>query len=110
MQNLGDKIAAVATPIARAMKLGCVDPVTRELRPDSGCAKMRDDLNAGMTFTDAAYQRWFAAKQKGEQMKYQIVVVIEADKMGTAVSKAEELGEVIAVQIRPTQPTGQTTK
>lgn len=42
---LGDAVAAVATPIARALKLGCIDPATNQLRPDSGCAKRREFLN-----------------------------------------------------------------
>ncbi len=109
MKNLGDKIASVATPIARVLKMPCIDHETRQLRPESGCAKMRDNLNNGMTITDAIYQRWFAAKQQGEKMKYQVVVVIEADKLSAAVTKAEELGEVLGVQARPEPPKQQAT-
>lgn len=43
--GLGDAIAAVATPIARALKLSCIDPVTKQLRPDSGCAQRKAALN-----------------------------------------------------------------
>jgi hypothetical protein len=99
----GDAIAAVATPIARALKLPCIDPATKELRPESGCAKMRQNLNNGMTFTDAIYERWFAAKQKGDKMKYQVVVVIEANKLTEAAQKAEALGDVLSIQARPEQ-------
>ncbi len=101
MKNLGDKIAAVATPIARVLKMDCIDPETRQLRPESGCAKMRNNLNSGMNVQDAIYQRWFTAKQKGEKMKYQITVVIDAEKTSEAVLKAEEIGEVLATQVRP---------
>lgn len=104
MKNLGDKIASVATPIARALKLPCIDPVTNELRPESGCAKMRQNLNNGMTITDAVYERWFKAKQEGKKMKYQIVIIVEADKTSEATLKAEALGEVIAIQARPEPP------
>ncbi len=109
--KIGDKIAAVATPIARAFKMDCIDPETQRLRPGSGCAKMRDNLNAGMSLQDAIYQRWFAVKQQGGKMKYQITVIVDAEKTSEAVSKVESIGEVIAVQARPTpqarpQPTG----
>ncbi len=43
--RLGDAIAAVATPMARALKLSCVDPETKELRPESNCAKRKAKLN-----------------------------------------------------------------
>ncbi len=100
--KLGDSIAAVATPIASALKMPCIDPETNQLRPESGCAKMRDNLNAGMSVQDAIYQRWFAAKQQGEKMKYQITVVVEAEKLSEAAAKADSIGEVISVQARPT--------
>ncbi len=101
--KLGDAIATVATPIARALKMDCVDPETRQLRPESGCAKMRANLNGGMNLQDAIYQRWFKAKQEGEKMKYQITVVIEAESFTKASEKAESIGEVISAQVRPTQ-------
>lgn len=44
--RLGDIIASVATPIARALKLPCIDSATKELRPESGCAKRKAKLNA----------------------------------------------------------------
>lgn len=43
--GLGDLVALVATPIARALKLPCIDPATKELRPESGCAKRKAKLN-----------------------------------------------------------------
>ncbi len=43
--GLGDAIASVATPIARILKLPCIDPATNELRPDSPCAKKKAILN-----------------------------------------------------------------
>ncbi len=109
MTNLGDKISAVATPIARALKMDCIDPETNQLRPESGCAKMRDNLNAGMSMQDAIYQRWFAAKQQGgKKMKYQMTVVVEAEKLSEAAIKGEGIGEVISLQARPTpQPVQQ---
>ncbi len=103
--KLGDSIASVATPIARALNLPCIDPETNQLRPESGCAKMRVNLNAGMSIQDAIYQRWFTAKQKGDKMKYQITVVVDAEKPSEASAKAEAIGDVLSVQVKPTPPT-----
>ncbi len=100
--KLGNAISTIATPIARALKMDCIDPETNQLRPESGCAKMRANLNAGMSVQDAIYQRWFAAKQQGEKMKYQITVVVDAEKPSEASAKAESIGEVLSVQVKPT--------
>lgn len=43
--RLGDAIASVATPIARALKLGCIDKETKQLKPESRCQKWKDKLN-----------------------------------------------------------------
>lgn len=43
--GLGDAIAAIATPIARALHLPCIDPATQQLRPESPCAKRKAALN-----------------------------------------------------------------
>ena len=43
--GLGDLVAAVATPIARALRMKCIDPETKQLRPESGCAKRKAALN-----------------------------------------------------------------
>ncbi len=102
--KLGNAISTVATPIARALKMPCIDPETKQLRPESGCAKMRDNLNAGMSVQDAIYQRWLAAKQQGGKMKYQMTIVVEGEKMSEVVSKGEALGEVLSVQARPEPP------
>jgi len=101
MKNLGDKIAFVAQPMARGIDAA----LGTNVAGCKGCKKMRENLNSGMSLTDAIYERWFKAKQKGEKMKYQIVVIIEADKTSEAVSKAEALGEVIAASARPDPPT-----
>ncbi len=44
--RLGDAVASVATPIARALKLSCIDPKTKQLKPESRCKKRKDKLNA----------------------------------------------------------------
>lgn len=43
--RLGDKVAAVATPTARVLRLDCIDPETKKLRPESGCAKRQRRWN-----------------------------------------------------------------
>jgi hypothetical protein len=43
--GLGDAIAKIATPIARAAKMDCVDPATGQLKPDSGCFQRKAALN-----------------------------------------------------------------
>lgn len=43
--GLGDKIAVIATPIARILKLPCIDPSTGKLKEESGCAKRKKKLN-----------------------------------------------------------------
>ncbi len=51
--GLGDKIAS--NPIVHAIgkATGCVDPQTNQLKPESGCGKMKARLNAGMSVTEA---------------------------------------------------------
>jgi len=46
--GLGDAVASVATPIARVLGLGCVDPATGKLRPESGCGKRKAAMNAAV--------------------------------------------------------------
>ncbi len=52
-KGLGDKIAS--NPIVHAIgkATGCVDPKTNQLKPESGCGKMRARLNAGMSVAEA---------------------------------------------------------
>lgn len=59
MKNLGDKIASVATPVARTLKLPCIDPTTNELRPESPCARAKANLNSGMNLADSFYDAYF---------------------------------------------------
>ncbi len=46
--GLGDMVASVATPIARIFSLPCIDPVTKQLRPESPCAKRKAKMNQVM--------------------------------------------------------------
>ncbi len=51
--RLGDKIAS--NPIVHAIgkATGCVDAKTNQLKPESGCGKMKARLNAGMSVAEA---------------------------------------------------------
>lgn len=51
LRGLGDLIHRIALPIAKALKLGCVDPATNQLRPESPCAKRREQLNKAVSFS-----------------------------------------------------------
>jgi hypothetical protein len=62
--KLGDAFASVATPIARTLNFGCIDPLTQELYPDSNCEKRRQWLN---DFGDAIYDELYQPKNmKGQ--------------------------------------------
>lgn len=45
VRGLGDLVHVIALPIARALRLPCVDPVTKKLRPESPCAARRRNWN-----------------------------------------------------------------
>lgn len=53
ISSLGDRIAS--NPIVHAIgkATGCVDKTTGKLKPESGCGKMRQRLNAGMSVKEA---------------------------------------------------------
>lgn len=44
--GLGDIVGGIATPIARALKLDCIDKSTGELKPESRCQKRKNWLNS----------------------------------------------------------------
>jgi len=56
--GLGDKIAD--NPIINAIGRvsGCIDPETKQLKKDSGCNKMKERLNGGMSVSEAMKLRW----------------------------------------------------
>lgn len=47
--GLGTVVAAIATPIARALNLPCIDKETRQLKADSPCEKRKQQLNQKLT-------------------------------------------------------------
>jgi hypothetical protein len=52
IRGVGDIVAKVATPIARALGMPCIDPATHQLKPESGCAKRKKALNKAFPFNE----------------------------------------------------------
>jgi hypothetical protein len=61
--KLGDAVAAVATPIAKALHLPCIDPETKQLRPQSRCGQTKQALNE-QRYADAFYDRFWPTKKE----------------------------------------------
>ena len=93
----GDLIEKLAQPIAKGLDYA----LGTNVAGCGGCKQMRDNLNSGMSLTDAIYERWFAAK-KGEQMEYVIPVKVEAKNIKEAVAKFDGVdGEILEVRPAP---------
>lgn len=105
--KLGDLVSSVATPIARAFDMPCIDPLTNQLRPESGCAKRRDALNR---FSDTLSDFWTADRQRKERgVRHMTFIVtkqiqVEAETPEEAVANSSK-GTVIslACNARPMQ-------
>jgi len=100
--KLGDAISTIATPIARALNLPCIDPETNQLRPESRCNKTRLALNEGR-YADAFYDRfWPSARNQNGKEKMQYIVTkqiaIEAESPEEAVVKAGD-GQTISMSV-----------
>lgn len=60
--KLGDAISTVATPIAGALGMDCVDQETGQLKPESQCAKRKAKIN---DYSDAIWDfLWPSSKDK----------------------------------------------
>lgn len=62
-------MSSVFTPIAGIVGMDCYDPVTQDLRPDSNCAKMRDDFNNAQSMKDYANAVIDRIRQRGKYKK-----------------------------------------
>lgn len=99
---LGDAISSGATPIARALQLGCIDPATQQLKPESRCNQWRLALND-----------WFKRKEKGEKVKFRIQLDIEANKASDIDTKQIEQScncEIISINPAPQLPPARPTQ
>jgi hypothetical protein len=107
-EGLGDKIERVARPIAKT-----IDYIFgTDIQGCKGCEQMRDDLNAGMSFTEAVYDRFWRSskKQTGDSkmtdeieeqlIEYQLIVAVMATDIKDALDKMPT-GKVISVNPRP---------
>jgi hypothetical protein len=109
MTKLGDLISSLATPVARALQMGCIDPATGQLRPESGCAQRRNYLN---DISDAFYDRfWKQPTNNGEHMpneqqkdevEWMLQVVVSAPSIVEAIKNMTS-GQVLSVVPRPRQ-------
>ena len=101
--KLGDAIAWNPLVHAIGRVTGCIDPITNQLRPESGCAGRRNALN---DFSDAIYDRfWTNNKHKGdamdEEIMFQIVVAVKAKNAIEALEKYKTEGNALSVNPRP---------
>ncbi len=61
---LGDVIASIAEPIAKTLKMPCIDPKSGKTKAGSGCGKMKARLNAGMSVAEAMKLPWGRRKRR----------------------------------------------
>ena len=110
---IGNIIASIATPVARALRLPCIDPVTQQLRPESACNKARIGLNEGR-YADAFYDRFWSKQTGGKTMPNELQdwiitkqIAVKAVSAEDAMSKINE-GVTVAVTVaqrpQPQQP------
>jgi len=96
VMKTGDAIATIAQPVARTIDyfLGT------DVAGCSGCKRMQNNLNAGMNFADAIFDRfWHSNNRKGDITMEFIVtkqISVEADTPEEAVAKNAE-GRTISV-------------
>ncbi len=69
-----------------------INQLTKNLSGCSGC---------GNGSTEPIYETWRKAKEKGEKMKFQFAVVIEADTYKAAVAKVPDEFEILQGGVKP---------
>ncbi len=69
-----------------------INQVTKNLSGCSGC---------GNGSTEPIYETWLKAKEKGEKMKFQFGIVIEADNYKQAVAKIPDEFEILSGGVKP---------
>src|SRR5215813_9744901 len=86
--KLGDAVASIATPIARALNLPCVDPLTGQLNPESECAKRKAAMNR---FSESVYDIFNSHKKNNTPMQYIVTknyVIEDAENAEDAIAKS----------------------
>lgn len=102
MLKIGSAISKIATPIAGVFGADCYDPVTRDLRPESPCAKARDRLDSARNvreFTNAIYDRFWSKNTKEEKPMQFIVTKQIAVEAETPEKAATAEGETISINV-----------
>ena len=103
---VSDAITTIAQPIAKG-----IDWIFgTDVQNCSGCKRMQNNLNAGMNFADAIFDRFWPNSNNGKgDIKMEFIVTkqisVEADTVEEAVAKNAE-GKTISISatLRP-QPT-----
>jgi hypothetical protein len=102
--KLGDAVSKIATPIASALNLDCIDPATKILRADSPCAKRRDLLNR---FSDSLWDLFFPTTKGGKMKQFmvQLMIAVEAEKAEEVLPKVmPKAGEIVGYSVNPRTP------
>jgi hypothetical protein len=104
----GDSIAVIAQPIAKTIDyfLGT------DIQNCTGCKKMQNNLNAGMSFRDAIYDRFWPSSNNNHQeennMQFIITkqIAVEAETPEEAFTKISE-GATISLSVNARLQPGQ---
>ncbi len=67
-----------------------INQFTKNLSGCSGCGS-----------NGAVYETWLKAKETGEKMKFQIVIVVEADTYKQAINKVPDEFEILQGGVKP---------
>ncbi len=82
-----------------------INQFTKNLSGCSGC---------GNGSTEPIYETWLKAKEKGEKMKFQFAVVIDAETYKQAVAKVPDEFEIlqggVKPELKPAQQGGQFSR
>ncbi len=70
-----------------------INQFTKNLSGCSGCGS-----NGA---SEPIYETWLKAKEKGEKMKFQLSVVVEADTYKAAVAKVPDDFEILSGAVKP---------
>lgn len=103
----GDAIATVAQPIARGIDY----LFGTDIEHCSGCKRMQNNLNAGMSFAGAIYDRFWHSDNNNkettimdEEIQFQIIVAVKAKSVEDALARYKTEGATISVTPRPQPP------
>jgi hypothetical protein len=99
----GDTIATVAQPIARSIDYF----FGTNIQGCGGCKQMQNNLNAGMSFRDAIYDRFWKQPNNKEENNMQFIITkqiaVEAETAEEAVTKITE-GTTISLSVNARTP------